>query len=87
MLWACSANPLALRGVGCGKKGYDGAADRERIEGAMHQACSLKRIQPSSVPQLYCIEPERRFRAACQPEAGRMAALGRVVPEDPPCMK
>ena len=53
----------------------------------MHQACSLKRIQPSSVPQLYCIEPERRFRAACQPEAGRMAALGRVVPEDPPCMK
>ena len=37
----------------------------------MHQTCSLKRILPSSVLQLYCIVPERRFRAACQPETGR----------------
>src|SRR3972149_1367468 len=37
----------------------------------MHQTCSLKRILPSSVLQLYCIVPERRFRAAGQPETGR----------------
>ena len=45
-------------------------AARERIEGAMHQSCSFKRIQPLSVPQVYCIAAERRFRAACQPPAG-----------------
>lgn len=53
--------------------GLTTAAAWERIEGAMHQACSFKRIQPWSVPQLYCIAPERRFRAAYRPALGRVA--------------
>ena len=59
-----TARPLGERGI-CRPDGarLATAADRERIEGAMHQSCSLKRIQPSSVPQVYCIAPERRFRS------------------------
>jgi len=49
-------------------------AARERIEGATHQACSVKRIQPWSVPQLYCIAPERHFQAACEITAGKLSS-------------
>jgi len=56
--------------------GLTTAAGRERVEGAMHQACSVKRMEPWSVPQAYCIAPERRFRSACQP------ALGSIAPEE-----
>ena len=70
MLSVRSASPLTGRKL---IYGTDNTADRGRLEGAMHQTCSFKRIEPWSVPQVYCIVPERRFRSACQPEAGRFA--------------